>query len=203
MAPELIDPSQFPGFASEPTTATDIYSFGCTWLEVSVDFYASLHYTESGSSLKILTGKPPFSHHKNDIAVMNDVLKGIRPSRVSVSTCCPDDIWATIESCWTHRPQDRPFIDQIFEKLKACRPTGECCVLSSTNSIPVCPDESVNESERVRSWVHQEMRQNHMLPTPVSFVTRTSRHVTSSETALLEKRHRQRERLGIVPLHCS
>jgi serine/threonine protein kinase len=35
MAPELIDPNAFPGYDSKMRIKADIYSFGCTMLEVS------------------------------------------------------------------------------------------------------------------------------------------------------------------------
>ena len=35
MAPELLDPEKFGGTSSKPTMAGDIYSFGCTTIEVS------------------------------------------------------------------------------------------------------------------------------------------------------------------------
>ena len=94
---------------------------------------------------------------------MNDVLKGIRPTRQSTMDYCPDDIWATIESCWAHKPQDRPMIDVVVKALKSCSAPGKdgpvSLSLSSYDDADASMDDDPAEDlEQLRSWINQEMQ---------------------------------------------
>lgn len=95
LAPEIISPAQFPKC---PKSARDIYAFGCTVLE-------------------IITGRPPYSQHKMDGAVIHDVMTGRRPARPT-DVWCPDKIWDLIESCWAEDGHSRPPACSIPRFLK-------------------------------------------------------------------------------------
>ncbi|KAE9402923.1 kinase-like protein, partial [Gymnopus androsaceus JB14] len=72
MAPELFDYTT----SSKLSTSTDMYSLGCT----------------------IITGSPPFSEVKPDIAVSIQVMHGFRPLRPVEGFS--DRLWTAVERCW-------------------------------------------------------------------------------------------------------
>ena len=91
---------------------------------------------------------------------MNDVLKGIRPSRQSAMDS-PDDVWEIIESCWVHQPNDRVKIDTVVRKLKACQGPGKHDPQSPSHTAvdarPSDPDVGSRDSQkRIRSFVERE-----------------------------------------------
>ncbi|KAK0442716.1 kinase-like domain-containing protein [Desarmillaria tabescens] len=75
MPPEIMDDKQFdPAYI----TARDVYSFGCTVIE-------------------IYTGKPPFSHIRKEAAIINEVLThGSRPNK---PLDIPDWLWELVSKC--------------------------------------------------------------------------------------------------------
>ncbi|KAE9397273.1 kinase-like protein [Gymnopus androsaceus JB14] len=123
LAPEFIDPIPLPTRGS--LTSRDIYAFGCTVFE-------------------ILTGQPPFSHHKLDISVAIDVLKGVRP--VLPPTVIPrkdvfKSICAMLDSCWAEEIEHRPDAQDVFEFLKhvhnfVCFPEKELFQSPWTYRVP-------------------------------------------------------------------
>ncbi|KAJ7114239.1 kinase-like domain-containing protein [Mycena epipterygia] len=91
MAPELHDYQV--GF--KRTEASDVYAFACLCIE-------------------IYTGEQPFWNIHQDIMVVLEILKQMRPPRPSSSgppdgtRAMSDRLWATVEACWAHKPSDRP-----------------------------------------------------------------------------------------------
>ncbi|KAE9389319.1 hypothetical protein BT96DRAFT_406784 [Gymnopus androsaceus JB14] len=97
MAPELFDYTT----NSKPSTVTDMYSLGCTIYE-------------------IVTGLPPFSEVKPDIAVSMGVVKGARPLRPVEGFS--DQLWTAIEKCWVdphNRHTVKTFMDELSPVLLA------------------------------------------------------------------------------------
>ncbi|KAH8832435.1 hypothetical protein DL96DRAFT_655532 [Flagelloscypha sp. PMI_526] len=94
LGPELIDPRKFEN-ATVDATKRDIYAFACTVVE-------------------IFTGKPPFSHHRMDSAVIHDVLSGVRPERPREPYPMPDALWNVVTECWAEFPNMRPTIEQVL-----------------------------------------------------------------------------------------
>ncbi|KIK65954.1 hypothetical protein GYMLUDRAFT_38419 [Collybiopsis luxurians FD-317 M1] len=100
LAPEFISP--LPESSQTSLTPRDIYAFGCTVFE-------------------LLTEKPPFSHHVQDISVAIDVLKGIRP--VLPTEIIPNETifkaFQTILSwCWSEHSNLRPEGQKVLHLLK-------------------------------------------------------------------------------------
>ncbi|KAI0077952.1 kinase-like protein [Panus rudis PR-1116 ss-1] len=91
MPPEVLK-----GAAS--TFASDVYSFGCTWLE-------------------IVTGKPPFARIKHQYQVMEQVMRGIPPPWDFADDGPVSRRWRFIRSCWNIDPASRP---------RAAKLTKEC-----------------------------------------------------------------------------
>ncbi|TDL14859.1 kinase-like protein [Rickenella mellea] len=95
MAFELLRPDVYD--TPQLTTWCDIWSFGSVCLE-------------------ILSGKLPYPHRKNDIQVMHEILRGLKPRRDG--TGIPPDIWQFIERCWAEPPHLRPSASDVSEATK-------------------------------------------------------------------------------------
>ena len=96
MSPELLHPEHFGFKQSQPTDKSDCYALGMVVLEV-------------------LSGEPPFPHDK-DLIVMRKVIEGERPKRPEV-LWFTDNIWRTLEQCWSPQPSDRPTIEAVLQNL--------------------------------------------------------------------------------------
>ncbi|TCD64692.1 hypothetical protein EIP91_003766 [Steccherinum ochraceum] len=91
MAPELWEPSDFGMDQPRPTTACDVYAFGCTAIE-------------------LYTGEKPFSEHKMTLyRISKRVLRGERPSQPSTpfGVKMDDRIWELVSMAWSHQPGHR------------------------------------------------------------------------------------------------
>lgn len=106
MAPERMDPEGAGYVSSQPTKASDVYSFGITMVEV-------------------FTGVIPFHNSRNDAAVIAAVLSGKRPSRPpqpqAEEVGLSSSVWALIERCWDQDPRKRPIIASVIEALQISR----------------------------------------------------------------------------------
>ncbi|KAH8080681.1 kinase-like domain-containing protein [Cristinia sonorae] len=92
MAPELRDR------ASEPTYATDVYSFGCLCIEMFIgDEIYSLHW-DNDPSMAPFDRRPPRPTGKNDSVAM------------------PDDLWELAERCWVG-PVERLTMSDVVATL--------------------------------------------------------------------------------------
>jgi len=96
MSPELLHPEHFGFKQSRPTKKSDCYALGMVILEV-------------------LTGEPPFARYK-DFIVMRKVIEGERPERPERAGFT-DDLWRTLEKCWSPQPYNRPTIEAVLESL--------------------------------------------------------------------------------------
>ncbi|KAF8904008.1 kinase-like domain-containing protein [Mucidula mucida] len=110
LPPEMMDYSLFD---HSRVAAKDIYSFGCTIIE-------------------IYTGKAPFWHIRSDAALINEVLTlKNKPPRPSADELPSDELWALIESCLSSSPKDRPTATTVLGQLRIMN--GFCST---------CPDDS-------------------------------------------------------------
>lgn len=68
----------------------------------------------------MFTRKPPFSHIRNDAAVIFEAVEGRRPRRPlpHVSPQLTDGVWRVMEHCWTHEAKDRPTAYAVFHWLE-------------------------------------------------------------------------------------
>ena len=97
MSPELLDPDRF-GFKDKgPTQESDCYALGMVILEV-------------------LTGQAPFPHCTGLIFVRK-VVEGEHPERPRGAEFT-DDLWGTLEQCWSPQPKIRPTVEVVLERLK-------------------------------------------------------------------------------------
>ena len=96
MSPELLHPEQFGYEQSWPTKKSDCYALGMVILEV-------------------LSGAPPFAGDKEFI-VMRKVIEGQRPKRPE-EAWFTDDLWRTLQQCWSPQPKSRLTIEAVFESL--------------------------------------------------------------------------------------
>jgi len=113
MSPELLDPERFGFENSRPTNESDCYALGMVILEV-------------------LTSRAPFANYK-DFIVIRKVVEGERPRRPQGSEAVwfTDDLWGTLEQCWSSQPKLRPTVDAVLE----------CLEQESTAWLPLPPSE--------------------------------------------------------------
>ena len=97
MSPERLYPGQFKLKDSRPTTESDCYALGMVILEV-------------------LSGRVPY-HQFQNTTVMLMVMRGECPGRPG-RPWFTDDLWRTMEQCWSPQLIDRPTIRGIFECLE-------------------------------------------------------------------------------------
>ncbi|PFH52168.1 hypothetical protein AMATHDRAFT_122967, partial [Amanita thiersii Skay4041] len=93
MAFELLDEHEEDADqAPKPTTATDVWAFAMTILE-------------------IFTDKPPFAHLSYDVTVIFHVIKGRLPKQPPEII---DDLWCLLLRCWRAAPECRPQMTSIL-----------------------------------------------------------------------------------------
>ncbi|KAF9645215.1 kinase-like protein [Thelephora ganbajun] len=99
-APELTRPGMSPSVpnSTNPTKASDMYSFGVTAFE-------------------ILTGRPPF-YGMTEIAAAYSMLTGDRPSQPDNHEIS-DRLWDMIERCWDSMPSKRMSVGEVVGLLEA------------------------------------------------------------------------------------
>lgn len=96
VSPELLHPELFDLDDSRPTRESDRYSLGMVILEV-------------------LSGQVPFALHEDSI-IAQKVIEGERPERPE-GVWFTDDLWRTLEQCWSYQPRDRPTVEAVLERL--------------------------------------------------------------------------------------
>ena len=115
MSPELLDPTQSNAKDGRPTKESDCYALGMVILEV-------------------LSGDFPFRGY-SDYLVIAEVLGGVRPERPRgvKGAWFTDDVWRMLQACWSPRPEDRPNVEVILERLARAPPVSQ-------TSAPVTDD---------------------------------------------------------------
>jgi serine/threonine protein kinase len=97
MSPELLDPEQFGARDGRPTKESDCYALGMVIYEV-------------------LSGRIPFSGYEHYVVVVK-VYQGERPKRPPKGVLFTDDLWETMQLCWSSSPNDRPTVEVVFKRL--------------------------------------------------------------------------------------
>ncbi|KAJ7463019.1 kinase-like domain-containing protein [Mycena latifolia] len=98
LPPEMMDYSLF---KHAYFTAIDIYSFGCTIIE-------------------IYSGQPPFPHIKNEVAMINEVLT-VKREHARPHGFDDDDLWSLVMTCLAFEPDARPSAGELCQSLYALR----------------------------------------------------------------------------------
>ena len=94
--PELLDPGMFDFDDSQPTRESDCYSLGMVILEV-------------------FSGKVPFVQYE-DFVIARKVIEGEYPERPEDAPFT-DDLWSTLEQCWSLQPKYRPNVEAVLRCL--------------------------------------------------------------------------------------
>jgi hypothetical protein len=76
--------------------------------------------------LEVLSGQVPFAQD-TDFIVIRKVGEGECPERPE-GAWFTDDLWRTLEQCWSFQPKDRPSVEVVLECL------GRASVATATNS---------------------------------------------------------------------
>ena len=104
MSPELIDPGRLGSGDGQPTKESNCYALGMVILEV-------------------LTGQAPFPHYDTWKAILK-VLEGECPERPQETEeiWFIDDLWETLEQCWSPQPELRPTVEAVLGCLGLTMP---------------------------------------------------------------------------------
>lgn len=90
---------------SPPTKESDVYTFGMVVLE-------------------LLTGEPPFSEYRSEVAVLRALVNGTQPKRPTESTVwLTDELWALVQRCWSKGPESRPTMEVVVVDLEKMQPS--------------------------------------------------------------------------------
>jgi son of sevenless-like protein len=74
--------------------------------------------------LELITGEQPFSYISRDIIVMRELDQGKlpeRPGRHVTAQGLSDDLWSLMKKCWHKKPDSRPSMTYVKEKLAGIR----------------------------------------------------------------------------------
>ena len=123
MSPELLDPERFGSKNGRPTKESDCYALGMLILEV-------------------LTGQVPFPGYNNLVA-MRKIVEGEQPERPQgpETVWFTDDLWVMLEQCWVIKPELRPTVEGVLERLKQGSATWEPLSLSMDSNSQVDSDD--------------------------------------------------------------
>ncbi|KAJ7764709.1 kinase-like domain-containing protein [Mycena metata] len=99
MAPERLVPSAYDLPTAKATMQSDVFSFGMLMLEV-------------------FTRDLPWGALRAEGSIALSVVTNIRPTRPST---IPDILWEIVCDCWSHFPDGRPSIQEVYNRL-ACIP---------------------------------------------------------------------------------
>ena len=113
MSPELLKTE-----ISRPNPMSDIYSFGCTCIEVGAALPQVLLDINNITLWQLYTQKKPFPHIILDVQVMAQVQRGERPQRpLHTWKDMPDEIWSLVSLCLHDQPAKRPSMAQVVDHL--------------------------------------------------------------------------------------
>jgi hypothetical protein len=82
--------------------------------------------------LEVLTGQVPFPDCNNLIA-MRKIVEGEQPERPQgpEAVWFTDDLWGMLGQCWVPKPELRPTVEGVLERLEQCSATWEPLSLSA------------------------------------------------------------------------
>lgn len=71
------------------------------------------------SVLELLTMKPPYSHRRRDVSVVQDLIRGVlppRPEEPEAVLWMSDELWEALNRCWKWNPEGR----MLAKELSPC-----------------------------------------------------------------------------------
>ena len=150
MSPERLNPNQFGFKDSRPTKESDCYALGMVILEV-------------------LSGQAPFRGDCNDFIVMQKVLDGKHPERPRgpEQVWFTDDLWGTLEQCWSSQTKDRPIAGDILEHLERVWIVWKPLPLSADSGVETDSDaETDTDNESLLTASGSGISSFHYIPGP-------------------------------------
>lgn len=108
--------------------------------------------------LELMTGEPPFSNFRRDISVLRELDKGRTPDRPGSRKAAQgftDELWSLMKKCWNKKPDSRPSMSTIKEKLWEMRgipPPGP--MSPQSKRIPLRFDNETTELLTTRHTIH-------------------------------------------------
>jgi len=123
MSPELLDPERFGFEKCRRTRESDGYALGMVILEV-------------------LSSRVPFPRD-GPLIVMRKVIDGDRPGRPqgAEGPWFTDDLWETLELCWSPFPKSRPAVEVVLDCLKRASPTWRPLPPSVDEDVEIDTDD--------------------------------------------------------------
>jgi serine/threonine protein kinase len=109
MAPETI--TQEESTPSKPTKAGDVYSYGCIMMRVRCMFSFKCH----ADIMQVFSGRQPYAHCTNALAVMRAIVTGREPFRQLVGI--NEEFKQFAQLCLSGSMEHRPLVAKIVEFL--------------------------------------------------------------------------------------
>lgn len=151
----LLDEDETSEDAIPVTVESDVWSFGMTILEVSMQINRLPTRIADTELVQVLTGRMPFFEFKHDTHVLLSVMRGKIPRRPEIDAIT-DDIWHLLTSCWDQNPKSRPSVknitcflwdsyerrgdlDMYQEGTSPCFEGNQPCNYDGTHHYPVYP----------------------------------------------------------------
>ena len=119
MGPELLYPEHFGVTYCRPTKDSDCYAFGMVIYEVCTSTMATAVAMTQPMHCQVLCGKVPYPEIRNGLALIPDILKGVKPERpekledFSFTT----GLWEVVERCWLADTWKRPDVKGVLFRL--------------------------------------------------------------------------------------
>ena len=91
--------------------------------------------------LEVLSGEAPFKPYM-DYIVIQKVLAGERPGRPQGANVSwfTDDMWETLQCCWSSQPEDRPTIEAVLRRLEDVSSTWRPLPPSRDDDVHIAAD---------------------------------------------------------------
>jgi hypothetical protein len=166
MAPELLNVEQNPEKSGTPTRQSDVFAFGMVAIEVIVTPSFDVLIVYNLRRVQVFTGQVPFPENERSYIVIRKVAEGGRPPRPPKSTKLglSDELWAVVQSSWSHEATDRPSLSTFVELLERVNP--DIAVLEELTRFDVHSNEHIDKLRAIFEFADNAllgMRENETL----------------------------------------